>query len=531
MLIFSKHNKIRKNWHEIILFSLIAFYSAGWSYLSIMRHYVFATHTDMGGYEQIVWNTIRGDILLSTLHSSVAPFNSVTSAPVDLPTEIIPHIFSSLHMNFIVLLFAPIYALFPFTETLLITQSIVLASGAIPVYFIAKKELGNKTLSLIISASYLLNPALHGANIIDYNYLVFAVPFLLSAFYFFRKENYPFFWFFIALSLLVREEVSLFVAFLGLLFIFQKKYKIGLATFAIGLTWFILAFYVVFPMITGNSHFGGYYSIIGSNQGLFGIFKNLFSNPELIYNRIVTANEGYYLFQIFSHTAFLSFLSPSYLLMSIPNLLQNILADFESLRLMWAHYQLLIIPGVFISTIFSVKKIINKSQSKRKIALVLVSITLLFFGIVSNSVFSPAPIKDMGILISKDKITWEPRPVAWEFIDMVCCNTYGPILMQSVYSKQLNSVNTAISMIPDDSSVSSQDKFVSHMSKRSELYLFPLYYDKVDYVLVMEKTQGAFDTGSVPQEMQDKYINLLKNDGKHEIIFNSDGLLLFKKIK
>lgn len=529
MLTFSKYNRVRNNWSGIILLSFVALYSAGWSALTIMRHYLFLTHTDMGGYEQIIWNTIHGDFLRSTLHSSVTPFNTVIGTTIS-PTEIIPHIFSSLHMNIILLPFAPIYALFPYTETLLITQSIVLAAGAIPVYLIAKKELGNKPISLIISISFLLNPALHGANIIDYNYLVFAVPFLLSAFYFFRKENYPFFWFFIALSLLVREDVSLFVAFLGILFIFQKKYKVGLATLSIGLTWFILVFYVIFPMITGHSHFGGYYDIIGSKQGLIGIAKNIIINPELIYNRIVTVNHGYYLFQVFSHTAFLSFLSPSYFLMSLPNLLQNMFADFESLRLMWAHYQLLIIPGVFISTIFSVKKIINKSQSRRKIALVLVSTALLFFGIVSNAVFSPASIMDSNILISKDKITWEPRPVTWEIINIMCCNNYGPIPAPS-NAEQIKSVYTAMSMIPDDASVSSQDNFVSHLSKRSELYLFPLHYDKVDYILVMEKTQGIFTTGYVPQEMQEKYINLLKNDGKHEIIFNSDGLLLIKKIK
>lgn len=532
MINLSIYYKLRNRVYAIILFVIIAIYSAGWSSLSISRHQIFATHTDTGGYEQIIWNTIHGDILRSTLHSSVAPFNSVRGGLVDLPTEIVPHIFSSLHMNIVLFLFAPIYAAFPYTETLLISQSIILASGAIPVYFIAKNELGNKPISIIISASYLIYPALHGANIIDYNYLVFAVPFLLSAFYFFRKENYKLYWIFIGLSLIVREDVSLFVLFLGIfLFAFQKKHKIGFITMAIGLSWFILTFFIIFPSLTGQTHFGGYFNSIGKGEGLFGIIKTLVTDPTLIYNRIVTVKEGYYLFQIFSHTAFLSFLSPSSFLMSLPNLLQNMLADFDSLRLMWAHYQLLIIPGVFVSTIFSIKKILNKLQSKRTILLISIGVTLLFFGIISNAVFSPAPIKDLGILISKDKITWEPRPVAWEFINIVCCKISGPIVIQSLNYEQLKSANTAIFMIPDNASVSSQDNFVSHLSKRKELYLFPLYYDKVDYVLVMEKTQGIFDTGYVPQEMQDKYISFLQNDRKHELIFNENGLLLFKKIK
>ena len=85
-------------------------------------------------------------------------------------------------------------------------------------------------------------------------------------------------------------------------------------------------------------------------------------------------------------------------------------------------------------------------------------------------------------------------------------------------------------MIPNNASVSSQDNFVAHLSKRSSLHLFPLYYNTTDYVLIMEKAEGWFSTGGLPQELQEKYITRLQNDGNHEIIFNENGLLLFKKL-
>jgi len=47
----------------------------------------------------------------------------------------------------------------------------------------------------------------------------------------------------------------------------------------------------------------------------------------------------------------------------------------------------------------------------------------------------------------------------------------------------------------------------------------------------MEKTVVPFSLGYVPQEIQTKYISLLKNVQNHEIILNENGLLLFKKIK
>jgi len=525
---FKIFQKVKNRSYEIFLIFMVALYSIGWSFISIMRHKIFATHTDMGGYEQIIWNTMHGDFFISTLHSTVNPFNSFIGTG-ELVTEIIPHTFSSLHMNFIVLVFLPIYSLFQFTETLLISQSIILASGAIPIYYISKNEIKNKPLALIIAASYLLYPALHGANIIDYNYLVFAVPFLLSAFYFFRQRNFKLYWLFIVLSLLVREEVSLFVLFFGIfIFIFQKKLLIGLSTSIIGITWFVIAIFIVMPEITGTTYFGGYFGSLTGGRGIEALPSILITDPYRILNQILTADRGLYLIQIFSHTGFLSFLSPAYFIMSLPTLLQNLLADFSSLRLMWAHYQLLIIPGVFISTIFSIKKIVHKSRRKYK--MIFLGIFLLFFSVLSNMAFSPVPIKDLGLIYSNDQITWESRPVAWEFVNVICCETYGPTVIFDINKEQFLSINKAISMIPENTSVSTQDNFVSHLSKRKELYLFPFYYDQVDYVLVMEKVYRVFDTGYVPQELQEKYISFLKNDDRYEIIFNENHLLLFKRI-
>lgn len=526
---FRIFQKVKDRSYEIFLIFMIALYSISWSFVSIMRHKIFATHTDMGGYEQIIWNAMHGDFLIGTLHSTVAPFTVFINNNV-LATEITPHIFSSLHMNFIVLVFLPIYSLFPFTETLLISQSIILASGAIPVYYISKNEIKNKPLALIISASYLLYPALHGSNIIDYNYLVFAVPFLLSAFYFLRKENFKLYWLFIVLALLVREEVSLFVLFFGIfIFIFQKKLLVGFITSIIGITWFIITIFIVMPEITGVQYFRGYFgSLIPAGYGLEALPGVLITDPYRILNQIFTVDRGLYLIQIFSHTGFLSFLSPTYFIMSLPNLLQNLLADFPSLRLMWGHYQLLIIPGVFISTIFSIKKIVHKSKRKHK--MIFLGIFLLFFSILSNMAYSPLPIKDLGLIYSNDQLTWENRYVVWEFANVISFEPYGPHVTFDLYEEEFLIVNKAISMIPENASVSSQDNFVSHLSKRKELYLFPIYYDQVDYVLVMEKAHGFFSLGFVQQEQQDKYISFLKNDNRYEIIFNENHLLLFKRI-
>jgi len=522
--------KINNKIPEILLFALIASYAIFFSALFIFRFHFFALHTDTGSYEQSIWTTIHGNLLQSSLAVSVYPFNSVIGGGSQVLETIPPFIFSTSHINIIILLLTPLYALFPHTETLLMMTGIVLASGAIPIYCIAKRELKSKGLALVLSSSYLLYPALQGANVADFNYLVFAVPFLLSAFYFYRKENWKLYWIFIALSLTVREEVALFVLLLGILqFVFHKKRKIGLITMIVGLSAFLILLGVL--ELLPIQLFSGNFSIVDQGNGIAGIFHTLITNPKVIYDHVVTLKNGVYLFEIFSHTAFLTFLNPISFIVSIPTLLENLLATPDSFRIMWNHYQLLLIPGVFISTIFSIKKILYRYASRRNLVIFSIGIVLLFFALVSNSAFSPAPLKALDVSLDDNHIVLKKRYVVWEFLNFNCCSDYtGKNIMYQSYSEQIRSVYKAFSMIPDNVSVSTQDNFDAHLSRRQSLYLFPLYYDKVDYVLVMEKTQGMFNTGYVPQEMQEKYISLLKNDQKHKIILQENGVLLFKKI-
>jgi len=516
--------RVRSNLHEIILLFLVGIHATFWSALFILKYNIFSLHTDTG----------NGNLLESSLAVSVFPFNAVRQGLSELPDVISPHIFSTAHTNIIILFFAPFYAIAPYTETLLISSSIVLASGAIPLYLIAKNELHNKTISLSIAISYLLCPALLAANMPDFNYLVFAVPFLLSAFYFYKKENWKFYWLFIGLSLTIREELGLAVMFLGIfIFFFQKNRKVGLATIIIGLVTFLILLYVL-SSLPYDLLEGTFRHLAQEGKGFLGIIETIFINPSAVYEHFLNSNAGFYLLEIFFHTAFLSLLSPGGFLISFPELAKNLLATNDiPFRLIWNHYQLLLVPGLFLSTIYSIKKISRKFKTKKTLVMTSLSIILIFSAILSNSLSSGAPLIGLEFSISDNTISLEKRNVWWwEFLNFShfgIPSTSNPSFL--IYQEQFNSVNKAIDLIPKDASVSSQDNFVSHLSGRSEVYLFPIYYDKVDYVLVMEKVVAPFDLGYVPQEMQTKYISLLKNDRNHEIIFNENGLLLLKKIK
>ena len=105
-----------------ILLGLILAYFIVFSSFTALRHYTFQTQTwDMGAFVQTFWNTIHGKIMFNNLE------------------EVSNHL--GLHWTPFLFLLVPGYFLFQSPYYLLLVQTIALALGAIPLYWLAKKYL------------------------------------------------------------------------------------------------------------------------------------------------------------------------------------------------------------------------------------------------------------------------------------------------------------------------------------------------------------------------------------------------------
>ena len=94
---------------------------------SILRYKVFrASAFDMAIEIQNIWNTSHGRLLEDSINLGF----------------IIPRFWVA-HWEFIFIPLAGLFRLFPSPLTILIVQTIVLASGAIPIYWLAKDKLKN----------------------------------------------------------------------------------------------------------------------------------------------------------------------------------------------------------------------------------------------------------------------------------------------------------------------------------------------------------------------------------------------------
>jgi len=98
----------------------------GW--LSAARHRAYQSHAfDLGNMDQAVWNTAHGQPLRFTdmsVHGRVL-------------TDRL-----AIHVEPLLAVFAPLYLVYPHVSVLLVAQAVVVASGAVPAYLLARSVLG-----------------------------------------------------------------------------------------------------------------------------------------------------------------------------------------------------------------------------------------------------------------------------------------------------------------------------------------------------------------------------------------------------
>lgn len=122
----------------------------------------------------------------------------------------------AVHFSPIYYLLLPFYCLVPRPETLQVLQAAVLASGAIPMWLIAKHHGMRPWERCLMVGLLLLYPALAGGTGYDLHENCFLTPLLLWLMYGLDKKNLPLTVISALLTLMVKEDAAVYVAVVGL---------------------------------------------------------------------------------------------------------------------------------------------------------------------------------------------------------------------------------------------------------------------------------------------------------------------------
>lgn len=460
----------------------ILFFSA----VSLLRYEAFDyTDFDFAIYAQIAWNLCHGSI-----------FNSILGIP-----------FLGNHLDLIMFLIAPFYFLFPFPPTLLIIQTISIGLGALAAYLIARDLLGIR-FAVVFSLLYLFYPALHFVNYFEFHAVAFAVPFLLFMFYFFEKKKTSYFFIFMFLSLMCKENIAagIFAFGLYILLFRRQERKTGYAVLAISVIWLLAAMRIMAYFNKGTIDFGILYSHFG--RSLPEAALNTLRNPAILFKAISAPEDMMFIFKLFFPLAFISIFAPKILFVSVPFFLQQLLSSRLTDQSIEFHYTAYIIPFIFISAIYGMRFLLNTKALKDGGRAIMLLLAIATF--VSNINF--------GLLARM------------------------PILFKYNYTKEVTDYKkqSFVDRIPRDAPTIATFEFLPKLSQRSKLYSFHHIYKgtytlsgkayfipEADYTLIDFNDYLTFTGFFWP----DGYTNVqyfLSHD-KWGLVEAADNVALFKK--
>ena len=549
-----------------------AIFSAYFIYLHIGRQDAYLTPAeDLGTYNQAIWSILHGPFNHQTICNIVSDTNCYSLNGVSR---------FAIHFEPILLPISLVYQVFSDPKTLLVLQTLVVASGAFPAFWLARLRLRNELVAVGIAVLYLLYPALQQAEVFDFHAVTLTAALLMFTLYFMYTRRTVWLFVFAILSMACKEEIPLVIAFFGLWSIlFQQRWRSGLALVGLSVAWLalvLLAYHVASP--TGHPLLGSRYSYLGS--GPLQILRNILTHPRsLLYQHVLEHQHRQYIIILLAPAAFLPLLAPWVLVLAVPSMAVNLFSSDPNQYLGIFQYSAEIVPVLIFSTIeamvfiiWLVKWYMRQLQEARSPA-----------APAKKQVSGDA--QDEGKLESRDAGKSEsgdggqneerrenqgennkgdrkgrPYPVpkrvapagagygrgwlvrwgqpiglslllALALVAVVQQDfTYGAMPFSRGFGWPNVTAHDQLAgrieaMIPSSASVSAQSNLVPHVSQRAHIYLFP-YGDTVADYIFLDVTGYTYPYNS-PQYITEVKKVLLS--GNYGVLAAQDGYLLLKR--
>ena len=353
-----------------LLWAAVAAYAAGFAALSILRDRAFETgRFDLGNMVQAVWTTAHGRPL------------EITS----LQGEQISRL--GAHVDPILVVFAPLWWLWPSPDLLLTAQAAAIAVGALPVFWLASKHLGSERAALGFALVYLLLPAVEWLTLNEFHPVALATPLLLYAFWYLDEDRLLPFALTAGAAALCKEEIALVVAGFGLWYALARHRRVaGLVIAGAGLAWSAFAVEVVLPHFNHGaaSSFYSRYSEVGGSPG--GVLRVALTHPWDL--ATTAAAHWQYLLHLGLPLAGLFLLSPFVLVAAVPDLALNLLSATPTQTSIHFHYTAAAIPGLIAGAVLGVARVQRRWPGSSRALVRALVLLVLAAGVVQG----PLPI-------------------------------------------------------------------------------------------------------------------------------------------
>ncbi len=399
---------------------------------------------DLGFVDQAVWGTLHGQWFLDTNNTYGRPINWL-----------------GCHFNLFLLLFVPLYAIWPAAEWFIIAQAFALSVAAWPIFLLASKVHGSERTGILWAVIYLFNPFLLNAAAWDFHPVTFAVPFIAWALLAIEKKNFRLLWFCCLCQLLIQEQFGLTVAGFGTLWwIKNREWKSGTLLIGLGLLHTLMVLGFIMPalspsgthnMIEPGSR-GSRYGWLGGS--LFEIIGNVILHPIWMLKTVILKYEAInYLILLVLPLLGLFFAAPAWLLPAIADLSANTLSAINLPRSIISYHSVTLVPILTVSAIYGAQRIAPLFANYLSVP---VAKLVLLLTLILSYFLAPLPLP--GALNF-----W--KPVHW-------IQTPDPALKQ------------VRALVAERSSVSVQANVGAHFSQNQQVYRYPYKVGEADTIVL-----------------------------------------------
>jgi uncharacterized membrane protein len=446
---------------------------------ALVKHSHFETFVDLAVFNQGIWQYSQLKLPFITLHLN--------------------RFFLGDHFHPILVLLAPLYWIFPSEKSLLFVQPFILLSAMVPIFLIGVRKTSSYFFSFCIIFAYSFYIPLQYALFYDFHEIIFLPTLFAWAYYFHLQNKKSLVFVFLFLCLLIKEEIGFFVATFGLyLLIFEKGWRrFGGVWISIGITYSLLMIYIVIPKI-GGSYL--YFNYGNSGNTPIEVVANFFKNPfyflRLFFGSSVKIETLYRTFWPF---AFLPLLSPLGFLLSLEQFFSRFI-DLKTIT-RWTigyHYSIPMTIVVALSSILSAD-FLTRYLKNKKAFLIILGIIILYLTRIEQ-------INASAILLIKNPAFWQR-------------------------AEWMDDIDKAISLVPKDASIASQNNIIAHISTRKSVFLLK-DINKAEYILAdFHPGQPDYNFFGADEKKESfKRLNEKIESGKYEIIYKNKQTFLIKKI-
>ncbi len=308
-----------------------------WSYVSMAKHWEMRTSAfDLGIFGNSLWNFNHGFGFMTPLKGELSLFTD--------------------HQSPILLLFAPIYALFPRGETLLAIQGFALASAAVPLYFLSLRVSTDPRVPPFLPWVYWLYMPIRTVNAFEFHTEVLMVPCFIWAVAACEARRWGWGFFALFLTLMCKESAGPVVAGMGLAWILSRQYWLGCGWLFLGCATFLVDTQLV-PKIFGVGYaYQDCYKHFGPT--LRDVLFAPFVQPIYFFHHIISGERIYIFKRFLFPLAYLPLLSHR-VLPAVPGFLMLFMSGAEQKVSFWYHYSIEPAVGLLCALPFGINRLMR----------------------------------------------------------------------------------------------------------------------------------------------------------------------------